>query len=63
MASGDFQPEVNDLTGSRRDLLVIEGNEDVLRVAAVNPVAVLVEHVNVDEMSVGVDRPVRADAS
>ena len=51
---------MDDLAGAGGNLLVVERHEDVLRVAAVDAVAVAVEHVDVDEMRVGVDRAVRA---
>ena len=35
---------------SGRDLVVVERGEDVLRIAAVDAVAVLVEHVDVEEV-------------
>ena len=54
---------MDDLAGAGRDLLVVERDEDVLRVAAVDPVAVAVEHVDVDEVRVGVDGAVRPDAA
>ena len=58
-ARGHLEAEVDDLAGAGRDLLVVERDEDVLRVAAVDPVAVAVEHVDVDEVRVRVDRAVR----
>ena len=39
------------------DLLVVQRGEDVLRVAAVDAVAVAVEHVDVDEVRPRIDRP------
>ena len=58
LARGHLEAEVDDLAGARRDLLVVERDEDVLRVAAVDPVAVAVEHVDVDEVR-DRDRPSR----
>ena len=57
---GDLEPEVDDLPRAGGDLLVVERDEDVLRVAAVDPVAVAVEHVDVDEVGVRIDRAVGA---
>ena len=56
-----IEPEVDDLPRAGGDLLVVEGDEDILRVAAVDPVAVAVEHVDVDEVGVRIDRAVVAD--
>ena len=54
---------MDDLAGSRRNLLVVERDEDVLRVAAVDPVSLAVEHVDVDEVREGIDRAVRAHSA
>ena len=54
---------MDDLARAGRNLLVIEWHEDVLRVAAIDPVAVAVEHINIDKMRIGVDGPVGAHAS
>ncbi len=54
---------MDDLAGAGGNLLVVERHEDVLRVAAVDPVAVAVEHVDVDEMRVRIDRAVGPDAA
>ena len=43
------------LAGPRRDLVVVERREDVLRVAAVDAVAVAVEHQHVEEVRPLVD--------
>ena len=40
--------------------MVVERREDVLRIAAVDAVAVLVEHEDVDEVRPGIDFVVRA---
>ena len=50
---------VHDLAGARRDLVIVQRRENVLRIAAVNPLAVPVEHVDIDEMSPGIDLAVR----
>ena len=62
IARGDLEAEVDDLPRARGDLLVVERNEDVLGVAAVDPIPIAVEHVHVDEVREGVDGPVRAHA-
>ena len=54
---------MDDLAGAGGNLLVVERDEDVLRVAPVDAIAVAVEHVDVDEMRVRVDRAVGADAA
>src|SRR5205807_674401 len=61
--SSQIKPEVDDLPGPRRHLLVVERHEDVLRVATVDPVAVAVEHVDVNEVGIGVDGSVVSDPS
>src|SRR5262249_44670451 len=63
LAAGDLQGEVDDLAGAGGDLLIVQGHEDVLGIAAVDAPAFAVEHVNVDEMRVGIDRAVPPESA
>ena len=53
--SRHFQLKVDNLASPWRNLLVIERNEDILRVSPIDPVAFTIKHVNVDEMGQRVD--------
>src|SRR5690606_14769532 len=46
---------VNDAGGSRRDLVVVERDEDVLRVPAIDPLAVTIEKIDVHEVGPRID--------
>ena len=47
--------EMNHLGGSGRDLVIVERGENILRIPAIDPVAVPIEHVNVHEMGPWID--------
>ena len=49
--------------GARWNLVVVERREDVLRIAAVDAVAVLVEHVDIDEVRPRIDFVVLAESA
>ena len=50
-----LQPVVEHVGGPGRNLVVVERHEDVLGVAPVDPRAVAVEHVDIDEVRPGID--------
>ena len=54
------QAVVGHTRATGRDLVVVEGNEDVLGVAPVDAVAVAIEHIGVDEVRPGIDAAVGA---
>src|SRR5262249_48056919 len=43
------------LAGARRNLMVVERSKNVLRIAAIDPAAVAVEHEHIDEVRILVD--------
>ena len=45
------------LARARGNLLVVKRYEDILRIAAIDPVAIAIKHVNVDKMRVRIDLP------
>lgn len=46
---------VGHLSRTRRDLLVVKGSEDILRVAAIDPIAIAIEHEDIDEVRPRID--------
>jgi hypothetical protein len=44
---------------TRRDLMIVERDEDVLDIATIDPVAVAIQDIGVDEVGPGVDRAIR----
>src|SRR5262249_26272582 len=48
----DVETKVDHLSSARGNLLVVQRHKDVLRIAAINSVAVAVQHVDVNEMRV-----------
>ena len=47
---GEFELVVNDLSGPGRNLVIVEGREDVLRVATVDPSSIHVQQEDVDKV-------------
>ena len=48
---------------ARRDLVVVEGCKDILRVAPIDAVAVAIQHVHCDKMGPGIHFTMRAQAA
>ena len=52
---GNGETVVHHLAGAGRNLMIVERRENVLRIAAVNTIAVAIQHVNVHEVRPGID--------
>ena len=52
---GHAKRAVNDIARPRRNLVIVQRDEDVLGVASIDPVSLAIDYVGVDEMRPGVD--------
>src|ERR1051325_7780923 len=54
---------MRDLSSARRDLVIVKRRENVLRIAAINAIAVAIKHEDVDEMRPWIDRVVGTESA
>ena len=58
-----LQSVVHGLAGSRWQLVIVQRHEDILRVAAIDPAALAVEHERIHKMCPGIDLAVGVQAA